>query len=126
MYVAAGVPDNNPHYALSSGDVLLALAANALSIILILVLENSRGLRRSASKIILYDRIDLIVPERRDELFKDIEERCGITPVDVTIGNIDFLKDSAYIKIYYNTESCADTTLDSIIRDKQLIDNQTL
>lgn len=126
LYVVAGVPDNNPHYALSSGDVLLALAANALSIILILVLENSRGLRRSASKIILYDRIDLIVPERRDELFKDIEERCGITPVDVTIGNIDFLKDSAYIKIYYNTESCADTTLDSIIRDKQLIDNQTL
>lgn len=66
------------------------------------------------------------MPERRDELFKDIEERCGITPVDVTIGNIDFLKDSAYIKIYYNTKSCADTTLDSIIRDKQLIDNQTL
>lgn len=115
-----------PQYVLGVGDLLLDIAANALSIILIWVLEYSRGLDRTASKVILYDRIDLIVPERRDELFKDIEERCGIKPVDITVGNIDFLKDAAYIKVYYNADSTADSTMDAIIRNKQFIENQNL
>ena len=126
LYIVTGVSDNTPHYVLGIGDLILILAANALSIILIWVLESSRSLKRSASKIILYDRIDLIVPERKDELFKDIEERCGIKPDDITIGNIDFLKDSAYIKVYYNTESSSDTTIDSIVRNKQFVENQSL
>ncbi len=126
LYRVAGIVDNTPHYVLGTGDLLVVVAANVLSIILILVLESSRSLRKSASKIILYDRIDLIVPERRGELFKDIEERCGIKPVDITVGNIDFLKDSAYIKVYYNSESSADTSLDTIVRNKQFIENQNL
>ncbi len=126
LYRVAGIVDNTPHYVLGTGDLLVVAAANVLSIILILVLESSRNLRKSASKIILYDRIDLIVPERREELFKDIEERCGIKPVDITVGNIDFLKDSAYIKVYYNTESSAAPSLEGIVRNKQFIENQNL
>ncbi len=126
LYRIAGIVEGAPHYALGTGDLLVILSANALSILLIWVLESSRGLKRSGSKIILYDRIDLIVPERRKELFKDIEERCGIKAEDIKIGNIDFLKDSAYIKVYYHAEENADSSLDSIVRNKQFIENQDL
>lgn len=126
LYKVAGVSGDAPHYALSAGDLLIAVAANALVIILICVLECNRGLKRSASKIILYDRVELIVPSRRDELLKDIEERCGIRPTDVTVGNIDFLKDSAYIKIYYDSEQAADSTMESIVRNKQFVENQNV
>ncbi len=126
LFRVVGLAQNAPHYALGTGDLLVILSANALSILLIWVLENSRRLKRSSSKLILYDRIDLIVPQRRDELFKDIEERCGIKPEDISVGNIDFLKDSAYIKVYYHTDETADSSLNSIVRNKQFIENQNL
>lgn len=126
LYKVAGMSGSDPHYVLSTSDLLIAVAANALSIILIWVLESDRSLKKSASKVILYDKVELIVPSRRDELFKDIEERCGVVPIDITVGNIDFLKDSAYIKIYYDSDRSADSSIDSIIWNKQFIDNQSL
>lgn len=126
LYKVAGMSGSAPHYVLSTSDLLIAVAANALSIILIWVLESDRSLKKSASKVILYDRVELIVPSRRDELFKDIEERCGVVPTDITVGNIDFLKDSVYIKIYYDSDQSADSSIDSIIRNKQFVDNQSL
>lgn len=57
---------------------------------------------------------------------KGILLKHRIKPIDITVGNIDFLKDSAYIKVYYNTESAADTTINAIVRNKQFIENQDL
>ncbi len=125
LYKFAGAgPDGAAHYTLGLGDVVIAVCANALAIILIWILESSRSLRRTSSKLILYDRIDLIVPEKRGELFKDLEQRCGIVPTDVEIGNIDFLKDSAYIRVYYKSESKVHSTVDSIVKYGQFVDNQ--
>ena len=57
--------------------------------------------RNLASKLILYDRIELITPERREELLEDLHKRTGLNITKVTIGSIDFLKDTAVIKIDY-------------------------
>ena len=62
-------------------------------------------LRRSlASKLILYDRIELITPERREELLEDLTKRTGLKITKITIGSIDFLKDTAVIKIDYEND----------------------
>ena len=124
LYRMAGVGEEGAVYSLGWGDVAIAVCANALAIILVWVLESSRSLRRTASKLILYDRIDLIVPEKRGELFKDIEKRCGIVPTAVEIGNIDLLKDSAYIRVYYKSETKAHSTVDSIVKYGQFVENQ--
>ena len=118
LFRVADLGEPTARYVLGWGDLAVAVSANLLSIILIWVLESSRGMKRETSKIILYDRIDLIVPSRRVELLKDIETRCGIRPTDVEIGNIDFLKDAAYIKIYYHTDVNAPSTIDSIVKGK--------
>ena len=124
LFRVVGMGEPTAHYTLGWGDLAVAVSANTLSIILIWILESSRKLRKTASKIILYDRIDLIVPERRDELFDDIRQRCGIVPTDVEIGNIDFLKDSAYIKVYYETDWKSASTMDGVLRRKQFVENQ--
>lgn len=118
LFRVADLGEPTARYVLGWGDLAVVVSANLLSIILIWVLENSRGMKRETSKIILYDRIDLIVPSRREELLKDIETRCGIRPTEVEIGNIDFLKDAAYIKIYYRTDVNAPSTIDSIVKGK--------
>jgi hypothetical protein len=62
------------------------------------------GRKRESTKIILYEKIENIKPERRKELIADLEERTGLTVLDVEIGHIDFLRDVAYIKVTYPLE----------------------
>jgi hypothetical protein len=61
--------------------------------------------RRLESKIILYEKIDLIKVGREEELKADLVERTGLDIVNVEVGHINFLKDTAYIKVYYRTTS---------------------
>ena len=124
LFKVENVGEASAHYALGWGDLAIAVSANILSIILIWILEGSSKLKRVSSKIILYDRIDLIIPSRRDELIADIEKRCGVRPTDIEIGNIDFLKDSAYIKIYYENDGKPTSMMNEIVRNKQFIENQ--
>ena len=58
-----------------------------------------------ASKLILYDRIELISPERREELLEDLHKRTGLNITKVKVGSIDFLKDSAILKIEYVSDN---------------------
>jgi len=65
------------------------------------ILEKLWLLRHESHKIILYDNIDLIKPEKYDELKADLEKRTGLTINRIDVGDINFLSDSARIQIYY-------------------------
>jgi hypothetical protein len=64
-------------------------------------LEKIWLLKHESSKIIIYEKIDLIKPEKYDLLIKDLEERTGLKINRIDIGRIDFLRDTAKIVIYY-------------------------
>lgn len=84
------------------------IVTNGLFVIFIWILESSRVLKRTSNKVILYDKIDLIVPERQDELIQDLKVRTGLNVLKIDIGNIDFLRDVAYIRVYFTpTEDAA-------------------
>ncbi|MGB0915212.1 MAG: DUF4956 domain-containing protein [Crocinitomicaceae bacterium] len=58
-------------------------------------------------KTIVYERIDLIVPEKYDEMKADIESRTGLTVNRIDVGKINFLDDTASVKIYYYADEQA-------------------
>lgn len=95
------------------------VAANVLIILLIWLLE-SRGVfvRRTSVKLIIYDRVDLILPERRDELVEDLHKRTGLDIRDIEIGQVDFLKDTAWIKVTYELPAGQVNTIDKLTRTK--------
>jgi uncharacterized membrane protein len=64
-------------------------------------------LKSHPSRMIQYDRIDLITPERRPELIADLEKRMGVKVVKVDIGSIDFLRDMAMIRVSFEGEQPA-------------------
>ena len=78
----------------------LALA-NVLIIVVLAVLEYGVMRHREASRLVCYERIELIRPEHRAALIADLEERLGHKVLRVDIGNVDFLRDVVYIKVYY-------------------------
>ena len=55
-------------------------------------------------KNIVYEKIELIKPEKKKELIKDLKERTGLPIHEVKIEKIDFLKDTAAVTIYYNQD----------------------
>ena len=56
------------------------------------------------TKLIQYDRIELVKTERRQELIDDLQQRLGITITDVKVGAVDFLHDMAMLRITYTEE----------------------
>ena len=64
-------------------------------------LEKIWLLKHESRKNVIYEKIDLIKPESREELIVDLKDRTGIDVVRVEIRRIDFLKDIAYLRIFY-------------------------
>jgi len=78
------------------------LAANIITLGVTFILEKS--LKIYPTKILQYDRIELITPEKRTELIADLEKRLGLKINRVEIGAVDFLRDMAVIKVFYCRE----------------------
>lgn len=77
------------------------LLSNILLIALLAIIEYGIGRKREVSKLVCYERIELIRPERRKELVADLEQRLGHKINRVEVGNVDFLRDVAFLKVYY-------------------------
>ena len=75
--------------------------ANLLIVAVTYGLEKIWLLRHETRKNIIYEKIDLIGPEKRQELLADLKKRTGIDVVRVEIRRVDFLKDIAYLRIFY-------------------------
>ena len=75
------------------------LLTNLIIVVFVWLLE--RNLKLEASRLIQYDRVDLIAPEKRDELKADLEKRLGVKIIKVDVGAVDFIRDMAMVKIIY-------------------------
>lgn len=76
-------------------------AANLLILLIVAFFEYQKFLSSTSSKLILYDRIELITPDRHEELMADLKKRTGLDIQKIEVGHIDFLRDAAFIRVYY-------------------------
>jgi hypothetical protein len=98
------------------------IVANALIIAIIMFLEGRMLLKHTSTKLVLYEKIALIVPERRAELIADLEQRLGLKIEKVEIGHVDFLRDVAFIKVYYSLGEGELNTIDQLTKAKDYVD----
>ena len=92
------------------------LATNLLFIISIWTLESNRWVKHVASKLVLYDNIHLITPDKENELIEDLKKRTGLDIIRVEVGAIDFSKDTAMLKVYYEPLSNEINSVDHVGR----------
>lgn len=97
------------------------ILANLLIVLLTWILESERIIAYTSTKLVTYDRIDLIVPEKREELKADLEKRIGVKIKTIEVGAVDFLRDSAFIKITYDLSHGESNTVDQLRKDKDFI-----
>lgn len=87
----------------------ILLISNVLILIVTIVLDRFISLTHENVKEITYERIDLITPEKRPELIEDLKTRTGLPIHRVEVRNINFLRDSAKIAIFYHAKENENT-----------------
>lgn len=79
------------------------ITTNAIFVLAAWFFESYVLLKHVSTKLIQYDRIALITPERYDEMLIDLKQRTGLNITKAEVGAIDFLRDMAIVKIYYES-----------------------
>ncbi|MBR7031663.1 MAG: DUF4956 domain-containing protein [Prevotella sp.] len=75
------------------------------AIVLASVMGFEMTMKIQPTKIIQYDRVELVKPDKREELKADLEMRTGLKILKIDVGGIDFLKDSVVIRITYESDN---------------------
>ena len=80
------------------------ITANVLIVTALFFMEKLWLSKTLISKNIQYEKIENIKPENYDAVKADLEDRLGFTIDTITVGNVDFLKDSATITVTYSND----------------------
>ncbi|MGN0069853.1 MAG: DUF4956 domain-containing protein [Prevotella sp.] len=81
------------------------LITNIIVVLAIWICE--KRLKIEPCKLIQYDRVELIKPECREDLKKDLESRLGLKIKHIEVGAVDLLRDMAVLKVYYEGKHMA-------------------
>ena len=92
------------------------LATNMLFLVSIWAIESNRWVKHIASKLVMYDNINLVTPDKESELIEDLKKRTGLDVLRVEVGAIDFSKDTAIVKVYYEPLSNEINSVDNVGR----------
>ena len=106
LFVIIGVSVVN---SLASNKISLAEMGliNVSVIALTYGLEYLWLIKHETRKTIVYERIDLIKPEHYNEMMKDLQERTGLSINRFEVGKINFLDDTAQVRIFYYADDQA-------------------
>lgn len=87
--------------ALSKGNWMELSFINIIILLFTLFLETTLLFKKEVSQVIQYENIALIKPESRAELKADLETRMGIKINRIEIYKIDFLNDTAALRVFH-------------------------
>lgn len=102
--------------ALEGSSYLVLATSNVIFILTIWICEGNTWLKHTSCKTVQYDKINLITPDKREELMEDLKKRLGLNIVKVEVGAVDFLRDMAVLKVYYKPQTEEINTVDNIIK----------
>ena len=77
------------------------ILTNLLIVLAVWIFESIHRRTDLDCKIIVYEKVALTHADREAELMEDLKARTGLDIRRLEVGHIDYLKDIAYIKIYY-------------------------
>lgn len=87
--------------AISKGGWDELVLLNGLILALTFLMESNLLIKKEFTKVIYYDKIELINIEKNAELLQDLKQRTGLNIHRVDMIEIDFLKNNTRLMIYY-------------------------
>jgi hypothetical protein len=87
---------------IAEGTYASLLIANGAVAGALALVEREWGLRSIGQKTITYERVEWVKPEHSEALLADLRERTGLEILRCEVGKLDFLHDTAELKITYS------------------------
>ena len=97
--------------ALASTMPLIELVLTNIIVIIAIIVCEWR-LKTENVKLVQYDKIELISPDKREELIVDLKKRTGLDIIKVEVGAIDFLRDMTMLRVHYRSTDSGSNSVD--------------
>ena len=101
--------------ALASTMPLFELILTNLIVVVAIIVCEWR-LKTENVKLIQYDKIELITPDKREELIADLKKRTGLDITKVEVGAIDMLRDMTMLRVYYRSNESGSNSVDKTLK----------
>ncbi|MCC7301352.1 MAG: DUF4956 domain-containing protein [Bacteroidia bacterium] len=87
--------------AVAKGTAVELLLINLMIITAIYLLESSIFFKRESTQLINYENIEMVNTQTREALIEDLKKRTGLNIHRIAILKLDYLRDTAQIKVYF-------------------------
>ena len=87
--------------ALSKGSWVEIALLDLILIVVTFLLESTFFMKKEVSQLVIYENIELIKPENKTQFKTDLETRLGLKINRIEITSVDFLKDTALIRVFH-------------------------
>jgi hypothetical protein len=101
LFILIALPVMNS-VLMSTQDWLSLAATNGVVIAVLFVLEQGWGFRYEGFKMVKYDRIDMLKPEKHALLLEDLRRRTGLPLTRFEIGRINLVDDTVNLSVYFD------------------------
>ena len=102
LFVVIGIALVNA-LAIGGNTMVVLVPINIVLAGTVAVLETASFSAREQSRLVCYDRLDLLGPNATDELIADLRERTHLPVERVEIGNVDLLRDCVDVVIHFRS-----------------------
>ncbi|MGL1900830.1 MAG: DUF4956 domain-containing protein [Fibrobacterales bacterium] len=107
LFVVIGVSVMNSlaNKKMSYAEIFLS---NTMIVVAISFLENLKMVKVDLHKEVVYEKIENIKPENYAALKADLQERLGVTINRVTVTDVNFMRDTARLMVYFDEDQSVD------------------
>jgi hypothetical protein len=102
LYLSITVPFINALFLATRVSFPEIAIVNAGIALFVLVVDRLTATRYEVGQTVYYEKIEMIKPERYEELLDDLRDRTGLYVKRCDVEEIDFLRDTARLTIYFD------------------------
>jgi hypothetical protein len=95
IFIAIGLLSGIQMNMLEQGLVCLVIFVTTF------LLDTHLLLKRDSSKNIVFEQVEMAMPNKREALIHELQQRTGLNIHRVVVNDLDYMKDVAYLTIYY-------------------------
>jgi hypothetical protein len=87
--------------AVSTGSFFEHIVLAGFVLLMTYLLEKGFVAKRRSKMTVMFEKPELVHPDRKKELIDELEKRTGLKIFEVEVGDIDFLKDAVILQVHY-------------------------
>ena len=87
--------------AVSTGSFFEHIVLAGFVLLMTYLLEKGFVAKRRSKITVMFEKPELVHPDRKKELIDELEKRTGLKIFEVEVGDIDYLKDAVILQVHY-------------------------